>query len=102
MYIPYLAFGLPLFFRAPLIVPNNAASTAANIIASESLYRLTVVTDLVSYVLYIVLAYLFYTLLREVSRPWATVGTYRGPFAAKSASSSTSALDAFGLSKCET
>src|SRR4051794_18071404 len=69
MYIPYLAFGVPLFLRTPLIVPTDASATAANILASERLYRITVVTDLVSYGLYIVLAYLFYTLLRQVNRP---------------------------------
>jgi hypothetical protein len=75
MYIPYLAFGVPLFLRTPLIVPTDASATAANILASERLYRITVVTDLVSYGLYIVLAYLFYTLLRQVNRPWAAVAT---------------------------
>lgn len=75
MYIPYLAFGLPIFLRSRMIVPSDAAATATNILASESLYRLTIVTDIVSYAIYIVLAYLFYTLLREVSRPWAALGT---------------------------
>jgi hypothetical protein len=75
MYIPYLLFGVPLFLRARLIVPSDAAATAANILASESLYRVTVITDLISYFLYIGLAYLFYLLLREVSRPWAAVAT---------------------------
>lgn len=75
MYIPYLAFGVPLFLRTRLIVQTNAATTAANILASESLYRLTVVTDLISYGLYIVLAYLFYMLLRDVNRPLAVIAT---------------------------
>jgi hypothetical protein len=75
MYIPYLAFGLPLFFRARMIVPGNAAATAAKILASEGLYRITIVTDLVSYGLYVVLAYLFYLLLREVNREWAAIAT---------------------------
>jgi hypothetical protein len=74
MYIPYLAFGLGLFARTPLIAPNDAAATAANILRYETLYRLTVITDAVSYALYIVLAYLFYLLLREVNRHWAAVG----------------------------
>jgi hypothetical protein len=75
MYIPYLAFGMPLFLRATLIVPRDATATAANILASETLYRVTLVTDLVSYALYIALAYLFYALLREVNRSWAAVAT---------------------------
>lgn len=75
MYIPYLAFGVPLFLRTPLIVPTDAAATAANILRSEILYRITVITDLVSYGIYIVLAYLFYLLLRQTNRPWAVVAT---------------------------
>lgn len=75
MYIPYLAFGMPLFLRTPLIVPADAAATATKILASETLYRITVITDLVSYALYIVLAYLFYTLLRSVNRPLAAIAT---------------------------
>ena len=75
MYIPYLAFGMLLFLRTPLIVQADAAATATRILASETLYRITVITDLVSYALYIVLAYLFYTLLRHVDRAWATIAT---------------------------
>jgi hypothetical protein len=75
MYIPYLAFGLPIFFRAHMIVTSDPAATAAKILASESLYRVTIVTDLVSYFLYIVLAFLFYLLLRQVSRGWAAIAT---------------------------
>jgi hypothetical protein len=62
-----------MFLRTPLIVSTDAGATAANILASESLYRVTVVTDLMSYGLYIALAYLFYVLLREVNRTWAAV-----------------------------
>jgi hypothetical protein len=73
MYLPYLAFGAPMFLRTRLIVSNDPAATAANILASRSLYELTIVTDLVSYALYVVLAYLFYLLLRDVNRPWAAI-----------------------------
>lgn len=52
-------------------MPSDAAATAAKIAASETLYRTTLLTDLVGYALYIVLAYLLYVLLRPVSRPWA-------------------------------
>jgi len=75
MYIPYLAFGILLFLRTPLIVQADAVATATNILASETLYRITMITDLVSYALYIVLAYLFYTLLRQVNQPWAAIAT---------------------------
>ena len=75
MYIPYLLFGIPLFLRSKLIVPTDAAATAAHILASTNLYRATIVTDLISYLLYIALTYLFYSLLRPVNRAWAAVAT---------------------------
>ena len=75
MYVPYLLFGMGLFFRAGMVVPADAAATAANILRSEGVYRTTIITDLVSYALYIALAYLFYELLRHVNRAWAAVAT---------------------------
>ena len=75
IYLLYFIAGMPLILRSSLIVPTDPAATAAKIIASESLYRLTILTDLVSYSLYLGLAYLFYLLLRNVSRPWALMGT---------------------------
>jgi hypothetical protein len=74
VYLLYFIAGLPLVLRASLIVPANAAATAAKITASEALYRTTMVTDLVSYMLYLGLAYLFYLLLRHVHRQWAFLG----------------------------
>ena len=75
IYLLYFIAGMPLILRGSLIVPADAAATAAKITASETLYRATIVTDLVSYSLYLGLAYLFYLLLRDVSRPWALMGT---------------------------
>jgi len=74
VYILYFIAGFPLLLRASLIVPANAVATAAKITSSETLYRITIVTDLVSYALYLGLAYLFYLLLRHVNRPWALLG----------------------------
>jgi hypothetical protein len=75
IYILYFIAGMPLILRSKLIVPTDAAATAARITTSEMLYRVTIVTDLVSYALYLSLAYLFYLLLRNVSRRWALLGT---------------------------
>src|SRR5689334_2451098 len=74
VYILYFIAGFPLLLRSSLIVPANAVATAAKIASSETLYRITMVTDLVSYALYLGLAYLFYLLLRHVNRPWALLG----------------------------
>jgi len=74
LYILYFIAGSPLLVRSSLVVPGNAVATAGKIVASEALYRVTIVTDLVSYVLYLGLAYLFYLLLREVRPRWALLG----------------------------
>ena len=73
LYIPYVIASVPLSLRTALIVPSDPAATAAHIQASETLYRATLVTDLLGYAIYIALAYLLYTLLRTVSRSWAAV-----------------------------
>lgn len=75
IYALYFVVGIPFMLRSSLIVPADAAATAAKIIASEALYRMTIVAELASDVLYLGLAYLFYLLLRSVSRPWALLGT---------------------------
>jgi hypothetical protein len=74
LYLLYFLSALPLGLRAQLIVPADAAATAGRILASQDMYRLTLVTDLLSYVLYIGLVYLFYRLLKAVSPRWAAVG----------------------------
>src|SRR5579864_403598 len=74
VYLLYFIAGVPLLLRSSLIVPGNASATATKILASELLYRATMVTDLVSYSLYLGLAYLFYLLLRHVNRSWALLG----------------------------
>ena len=74
VYLLYFVAGVPLLLRSSLIIPGNPSATAAKIIASEALYRVTMVTDLVSYALYLGLAYLFYLLLRQVNQSWAFLG----------------------------
>jgi hypothetical protein len=53
-----------------LVVYNDAAATAHNILANELLYRLAVVGDVIS-VLYIVYTFLLYFLFRPVNRSLA-------------------------------
>lgn len=72
-YILYFLAALPLSVRSSMVVGADPAATATNIMASESLYRLTIVTDLLSYALYLVLTYLIYLLLRDVNRKWAAI-----------------------------
>jgi hypothetical protein len=56
------------FVRATLIVPGDATATAANVVASEGLFRLSVVSDLIAFSADAVVAVLLYVLLRPVSR----------------------------------
>ncbi|HEX3458071.1 MAG TPA: DUF4386 domain-containing protein [Candidatus Baltobacteraceae bacterium] len=57
--------------RGRLIVPNDAAATAQNILASETLFRLGFAADLVGGAAYVVVTLLLYELLKPVSRPVA-------------------------------
>ncbi len=54
--------------RSAIIIPGDAAQTAANILAHESLFRVGVVLELVSSLLFVLTALALYALLRPVSR----------------------------------
>ena len=71
---------LTMVFTAPfsliyvpnkLIVGGDAAATAGNILAHETMFRLAIFGDLIGQVIFICLAIALYRLLRDVSRPWA-------------------------------
>ena len=57
--------------RNKLVVYDDAALTARNIIALPSLYRLGFLADLVSFTTGILIAVIFYDLFKSVSRPLA-------------------------------
>ncbi|EMA46684.1 DUF4386 domain-containing protein [Halococcus saccharolyticus] len=61
------------FVRATLIVPGDATATAANIAASEGLFRLGFISDLIAFSADAVVAVLLYVLLRPVSKTLALV-----------------------------
>ncbi len=71
---------LSMVFTAPfslIYVPNklivrwNATATGANILAHETLFRLSILGDLVGQVIFICLAIALYRLLSNVNRSWA-------------------------------
>ena len=71
---------LSMVFTAPfsliyvpnkLIVRGDATATAANILAHETLFRLSIFGDLVGQVIFICLAIALYRLLSNVNRTWA-------------------------------
>lgn len=75
------AFFAELFVRSSLIVPNNPAATAHNILASERLYRVGGLADLVNLSCDIGVAIILYDLLRPVDRSIAfAAATFRIAF----------------------
>jgi len=54
-----------------LIVRGNAAATADNILAHETMFRLAILADLIGAVIFVCLGIALYKLLSGVSRTWA-------------------------------
>jgi hypothetical protein len=73
LYVICIASGFcaEFFVRNKLVAYGDAALTASNILASPSLYRWGFLADLVSFTTGILVAVIFYDLLRIVSRPLA-------------------------------
>jgi hypothetical protein len=60
-----------LYVPGKLIVRGNATATADNILAHETMFRLSIFGDLIGHVIFICLAIALYRLLSNVSRIWA-------------------------------
>ena len=60
-----------LYVPGKLIVRGNAAATASNILAHETLFRLCIVSELLSSVIFICLGLALYRLLSGVNKTWA-------------------------------
>ncbi|HXM13373.1 MAG TPA: DUF4386 domain-containing protein [Terriglobales bacterium] len=74
----YLLVSIPGFFAliyipSKLIVHGNAAATASNIAASETLFRIGIACNLISQILFIWVAVALYDLLQSVNRRNALV-----------------------------
>ena len=69
-----VGFGL----GGPLIVANDAAATATNILAKESLFRFGFVADLISGLSYVGVTAFVYYLLRPIGRSLSLVGAFFG------------------------
>ncbi|TNE53078.1 MAG: DUF4386 domain-containing protein [Bacteroidetes bacterium] len=78
LYLVIIVCGLfsEMFVRANIIVPGDARATAANILASEPLYRLGFASDLVMILCDIGVAMLFYMLFRPVSQALALLAAF--------------------------
>src|SRR6266496_6799300 len=60
-----------IYVPSKLIVRGNAAATADNILAHETMFRLSILGELVGMVIFICLAIALYRLLSSVNKTWA-------------------------------
>lgn len=67
-YLLLVVFGAfaELYVRAEVVVPGDATATAENILASETLFRLGILGDLVAQVAFLMTAAVLYVLLESV------------------------------------
>ncbi len=77
-YLLTIAMGVfaELFVRGALVVRDDAAATASNILAHESFYRLGLVADLIMLVCYVAVTLLFYYLFKPVSRSLSLLAAF--------------------------
>ena len=77
-YIITIIMGLfaEVFVRGTLVVRDDAAVTAANILANESLYRFGLAADLIMIACYIAVTLLFYVLFKPVSRSLSLLAAF--------------------------
>ena len=70
LYLIIFCLGIfaELFVRQNLIVPGDAAATVNNIMASESLFRLSLLIDLIRHTFLILLPLVLYRLLKPVNQ----------------------------------
>src|SRR5947199_3287081 len=62
-----------IYVPSKLIVRGNAAATADNILAHETMFRLSIIGELVGQVIFICLAIALYRLLSSVNKTWAMI-----------------------------
>ncbi|TFH47041.1 MAG: DUF4386 domain-containing protein [ANME-2 cluster archaeon] len=74
LYLAVIVFGvIAELVRQSLIMTGNAATTSSNIMASESLFRLGFMSDLIMIICFIFLPLAFYVLLKPVNKNLASL-----------------------------
>ena len=74
LYLLVVPLGIfAIYVPSRLIVSGDAAATASNLIASESLFRLTIVSDLLSPLVLILVVLFLYQLLKPVNKNMASL-----------------------------
>ena len=78
LYLIIIAAGIfaEFFVRSSLIVPGDAAATATNIMASEGLFRIGIVSDLVMILSDVAIGLIFYILLKPVNKSLALLAAF--------------------------
>jgi len=78
LYLVIIVVGLlgQVLVKDRLIVAGDAAATAANITASQTLWRITVAAEIGYLALGVILAWLLYLLLRPINRDLALLGVF--------------------------
>ena len=78
LYLTIIIAGIfaEFFVRQSLIVAGDAAATAANIVASEGLFRLGIAGDLIMIMCDVALALVFYVLLKPVSNALSLLAAF--------------------------
>jgi hypothetical protein len=62
-----------LYVPSVIIVHGNATATANNILAHEGLFRVGIAADMISGLLFIIVAVALYRLLSDVNKSWAAI-----------------------------
>lgn len=65
-----------MYVRGQLIVPGDAVQSAANIAASERLFRLGVVSDLITSIGVVILVWALYIVLKPINKNLALLATF--------------------------
>jgi len=75
LYLVVFLLGIygELFVRQGLYLPENAGVTASNLMASDSIFRLSLITDLVRQAVLVLLPLVLYRILKPVSKGVAAV-----------------------------
>ena len=71
--IPWVLSLVAMMLRQNLIVPGDSATTANNIMASKTIFSLSIILDLVVQVAFIFLVLLLYKLLKPVNKNQAVL-----------------------------
>src|SRR5580765_4198961 len=61
------------YIRNKVIVPGDAAATAANVLAAELTFRAAIVATLISQVLMFFFGLTLFRLLKGINQTWATI-----------------------------